>query len=553
MPASEVSAPCGDGGDRRDAAPSRSALARRVRRDRLAVAVFAATLMAAAIRFEAFETYTTLARGYERFQLDELVSLLAILPVALVAYIWRRHRDLRGELAAYTCLEEELRFRAEHDALTGLRNRRTFTQRLISSLGTTTTDAGFTAVLLLDLNHFKEVRNTLGHHIGDELLREVGDRLRGAVRPQDTVARMGRDEFAVLLTGLASVEEAEHIAERLQDAFVAPVLLPDLSLPVEACLGIAVAPVDGADAALLMQRADIAMNQAKRQHSRTARYHATSDTSCPERLVLLGELRFALDFDELILHFQPKVELATGRVRGVEALVRWEHPVRGLLFPDVFIPAAEQTGLIRPLALRVLDLALAACQRWRADGLDLTVAVNLSARNLLDLALPTDVRDALARHGLPASSLELEITESMAMADPVRAMRVLGELHAMGVLLTIDDYGTGHSSLAYLQRLPVDHLKIDKSFVTTMTSDGGNAVIVRSTVELARHLGLDVIAEGVEDQPTVGRLLELGCHSAQGYGLGRPAPAEEIPALIVRVEALLREHHAALETRASRP
>ena len=190
--------------------------------------------------------------------------------------------------------------------------------------------------------------------------------------------------------------------------------------------------------------------------------------------------------------------------------MRWQHPVRGLLYPDVFIPAAEQTGLIRPLALRVLDLALAACKQWRAAGLDLTVAVNLSARNLLDLALPEDVREALGRYGLPASSLELEITESTAMADPVRALRVLGELHEMGVVLAIDDYGTGHSSLAYLQRLPVGHLKIDKSFVTTMSADGGNDVIVRSTVELARHLGLDVIAEGVEDLETVRQLAELG-------------------------------------------
>jgi len=526
-------------------ANSGAALARRVRGDRLAVAAFVVVSLLVASRFSAFEVYARFAAEHENLELDEIVSLLAILPLALVAYIWRRHRDLKSELNAYTILQEELRFSAEHDALTGLPNRRVLTKRLTAALTRTHPGAELTAVLLLDLDHFKDVNDTLGHHIGDELLREVGKRLRSAVRPQDTVARMGGDEFAVLLTELDTTDEAEQIAQRLQDAFLEPVQLPDMSLPVEASLGIAIAPTDGTDADLLLQRADIAMYQAKNQHTRTERYFASSDTSGPDRLALLSELRFALDFDELIVHFQPKVELAAGRVRGVEALVRWQHPVRGLLYPDAFIPAAEQTGLIRPLSLRVLDLSLAACKHWRAAGLDLTVAVNLSARNLLDLALPTDVRNALARHGLPASALELEITESTAMADPGRAFGVLEELHKMGVVLAIDDYGTGHSSLAYLQRLPVGHLKIDKSFVTTMHTDGGDAVIVRSTIELARHLGLDVIAEGVEDEQTIGQLRALGCHSAQGYGLGRPAPVEQIPALIAYVESVLEDQRAA--------
>jgi len=516
-----------------------AALVRRVRRDRFAVAVFVAVATCASARFEAFENFEAWAADWEHYQVDEIAFLLAILPAALMAYIWRRHRDRRSELAAYAALQQELRFSTEHDALTGLTNRRILTQRLARALDASPAGGGLTAVLLLDLDRFQEVRNTFGHHTGDELLRRVADVLRCAVREQDTVARMGRDEFAVLLPDLVSAEEAEHIAHRLQEALASPVQLPDMSLPVEASLGIAVAPADGTDAGLLLQRADIAMYQAKIKHTRTARYTPDSDTGGPERLLLLSELRFALDLDELVVHFQPKVELATGRVRGVEALVRWQHPTRGLLFPDVFIPAAEQTGLIRPLALRVLDLSLAACATWRAAGLDLTVAVNLSARNLLDLSLAADVRDALARHGLPASALELEITESTAMADPVRALRVLTELDNMGVVLAIDDYGTGHSSLAYLQRLPVRHLKIDKSFVMTMATDSGNAVIVRSTVELARHLGLDVIAEGAEDLEVVRTLVGLGCHAAQGYALGRPAPAEAIPELIATVEASL--------------
>ena len=530
-----------------DARPGRSAaqLSQRVRRDRFAVAAFVVAAVCVSVHFEAFEVFATWAAQWEQYQVDEIAIPLALLPVALGGYIWRRHRDLRGGLAAHTALQGELRFSAEHDTLTGLPNRRMLTERLASAMVTTGADARLTAVLLLDLEHFRNIRNTLGHRIGDDLLREVANRLRGAVRAGDLVARMGRDEFAVLLIGLESEQEAENVAQRLQHGFAAPFRLLDMSLPVEACLGFAIAPRDGADAGLLLQRADIAMHQAKSEHTRTARYDPARDSSGSERLVLLSELRFALDLDELAVHFQPKVKLSTGRVEGVEALVRWQHPIRGLLLPDVFIPAAEQTGLIRPLALRVLDLALVACQGWRAAGLDLTVAVNLSTRNLLDLSLPADVRGALARHGLPASALELEITESTAMADPVRALRVLGELAEMGVVLAIDDYGTGHSSLAYLQRLPVRHLKIDKSFVMTMASDGGNAVIVRSTVELARHLGLDVIAEGVEDLGVVRQLTELGCHFAQGYALGRPAPADAIPALIASVEASLVSAHPA--------
>lgn len=269
---------------------------------------FIAVALALAVQMSAFEAYADFSASYEQYELDEIVSLLAILPIALLAYIWRRHRDLSSEMAAYALLQDELRFNAEHDGLTGLPNRRLFVQRLTAALAPPQAADGMTAVLLLDLDHFKEINDTLGHHIGDELLGEVGERLRCAVRPQDTVARMGGNEFAVLLTGLVGAEEAEDIAKRLQEAFAAPVQLPDMSLPVEASLGIALAPEDGTDADLLLQRADIAMYQAKGQHTRTARYLAASDTSGPERLVLLSELRVALDLDELVLHYQPKVE-----------------------------------------------------------------------------------------------------------------------------------------------------------------------------------------------------------------------------------------------------
>ena len=520
----------------------RTAVPRRVRRDRWAIALFVVVATVASVVLEAFESYAVFSARYERYELDEIASLLAILPLALAAYIVRRHADMGAELAARVTLEHDLVWSAEHDALTGLPNRRLLTRKLAEALAPGAEGSGLTGMLLLDLDHFKEVNDTLGHHVGDELLRQVGGRLAGAVRPQDTVARMGGDEFAVLLTGLDTPEEAMDIAERMHDCLSTPVLLHELSLLVEGSLGVALAPLDADGADLLLQRADIAMYDAKSHQTRIARFCADSITGGPERLALLSDLRRALDRDELVLHYQPKVHLSLGRVTGVEALVRWEHPQRGLLAPDLFIPAAEQTGLMRPLLLRVLDLALGAVTDWRADGLDLTVAVNVSARNLLDLSLPTDVAQALARHGLPGSVLELEITETVAMADPARALQVLTSLHRDGIVLSIDDYGTGHCSLGYLQRLPVSQLKIDRSFVTTMTTDASNAVIVRSTIELARHLGLDVVAEGVEDTATVRVLAELGCHSAQGYGLARPAPAEAVPALIGLVQDLVRLH-----------
>ena len=411
------------------------------------------------------------------------------------------------------------------DELTGLPNRRLLSDRLDRAL-TLGARKGFTsAVLLIDLDRFKEVNDTLGHDYGDELLRSVSARLASAFRASDTVARLGGDEFAVLLTEVADEQSAVAQAERCLTLLREPFVVRGFSLGVDASIGVVLSPHHGRAASELLRAADVAMYEAKAGRLGVLVYDRSLDGHSPGRLALLGELRRALQEDQLMLYYQPKVDVALGQVTGAEALVRWQHPERGLVSPDEFIPVAEGSGLILPLTMYTLEVAVAQARAWLDAGNAIQVAVNVSPRCLLEPGLPGQVRKVLDRHGLPARLLRLELTESTVMADPQRALASLTELRDLGVAISIDDFGTGYSSLSYLKQLPVDELKIDRSFVADMLADGHDAVLVRSSIDLGHNLGLAVVAEGVEDEETLLALSALGCDIVQGYHLARPMPA----------------------------
>jgi len=422
---------------------------------------------------------------------------------------------------------DSLRHQATHDALTELPNRVLLQDRLTQALADAARDATPIALLLLDLDRFKEINDTLGHHVGDQLLQRIGPRVLELLRGADTMARLGGDEFAVLLPG-AEEAAATALATEILAALAVPFMLEGQSLDVGASIGIALAPAHGDDAATLLRHADVAMYVAKRGHQGHAVYDPAQDGNNPLRLGLMGELRAAIAQGELLLHYQSKLDHTSGRVSGVEALLRWPHPVHGLIAPDQFIPLAEQTGLIAPLTWWVLETALAQCQTWARAGLLLGVAVNLSARTLHDLALPARIAALLATYGVPAGLLTLEVTESALMADPTRALNVLTQLAEQGVCLAIDDFGTGYSSLAYLKRLPVHQLKIDRSFIQHLVEGGADAAIVASTIGLGHHLGLRVVAEGVETAEAWQLLAASGCDVSQGYHLSRPVTATEL-------------------------
>jgi diguanylate cyclase (GGDEF)-like protein len=449
--------------------------------------------------------------------------------VALAEHASLAINDARTVRAMNKTLTDAMH-QAMHDDLTGLPNRAYFYERTDQALRHAARNGTATAVLLFDLDRFKEINDALGHKYGDRVLRDVGPRIRRGLRDGDTLARLGGDEFCVLLPHVQGVQAAVEVAERVMAILEEPFDLDGMTLAIEASCGIAVAPADGNSAGLLLQRSDVAMYVAKNSHGHVVRYEAELNVNSPARLSLLGELRNAIARKQLVLHYQPKANLRSGHIHGVEALVRWQHPTLGLIQPDEFIPPAEHTGLIKPLTTWVLNTALCQLRDWRERTdqpflADLTMAINVSVRNLLDDAFPAEVAAALDRWHVPAEVLELEITESAFMADPVRAHRLLSELSASGVKLSVDDYGTGYSSLSYLKNLPVDQLKIDKSFVLQMIDDPDDAVIVRSVIDLGHNLGLQTIAEGIEDLDTWRELTKLGCDSAQGYYLARPMPA----------------------------
>ncbi|MFL6139850.1 MAG: putative bifunctional diguanylate cyclase/phosphodiesterase [Frankiaceae bacterium] len=437
------------------------------------------------------------------------------------------------------------------DELTGLGNRRALYERAPASL--LSLDASRSAaLLLLDLDRFKEVNDSLGHHAGDLLLGYVGQRLSACVRgAEDVLVRLGGDEFALLLVG-TDAATAEQIAARMRDVIADPFIVDGVTVRAEASVGIAMCTAGSADLPTLLREADVAMYQAKARRVGVSRYSADDDMlGGHERLDLLEELRSAIENRSLVVHYQPKVDAQTLNVTGVEALVRWQHSVRGLLYPADFLPLVEDAGLMRDLTTAVLEQSLDQVARWRAGDRLLTVAVNLSASSLVDLDLPDRVLRMLTERGLAAECLELEITEDFLMADRQRAREILASLRSQGIRVVVDDFGTGYSSLAYLKELPIDELKLDKSFVKSMAEDGRSAAIVRSTIGLAHSLGLRLVAEGVENSETADELARSGCDIAQGFFFARPLPADELedwlddhgheiepPAGLVTVDAL---------------
>jgi diguanylate cyclase (GGDEF)-like protein len=423
--------------------------------------------------------------------------------------------------------------RAFHDALTDLPNRLLLNERLERALAKARAEGESALLILVDLDDFKEVNDTLGHGYGDRLLQAVTARLRTALGEDDLLARLGGDEFAVLPAVPCGVQRGRDVGEAIVAALEQPFEVDGILLDVRASVGLASYPEHGAGPEELLRSADVALYVAKASQRGVEVYSPGQDHYSVDRLMLAGQLRRGLTAGEIVLEYQPKFPLRGGPAVGVEALARWEHPTLGRIGPDGFIPLAEQTGLISQLTTIVLRDAIGQCASWRAEGLDLRVSVNVSPRNLLDPHLPGEIHQLLGAAGLPPQSLQLEITESRAVPSGRVALGVLEQLRTMGISLAIDDFGTGFSSLVQLQRLPVDEIKIDRSFVSRMMGSESDAAIVRSTIDLARNLGLVVTAEGVEDEPTRRRLADMGCDLAQGYELCRPLPAERLAEVVV--------------------
>ncbi|HUK55142.1 MAG TPA: EAL domain-containing protein [Nitrospiria bacterium] len=421
-----------------------------------------------------------------------------------------------------------IKYLAYYDPLTAFPNRILLLEHLQRAIVDGRQAKHAVALILMDLDRFKEINDTLGHDHGDNLLYQVGSRLKRVLFEPDIVSRLGGDEFAVMLPRLAAAEHITVVVQKILKALEDPFMIEKLPIAVETSIGIALYPDHGADAETLFQRADVAMYEAKRTGSGYTLYAAELDQHSPRRLALMGALRKGIERNQLFLHYQPKVSLTTGRVIGLEGLVRWRHPEYGLIPPEQFIGPAEQTGLIGPLTQWVITTALNDDRAWRDAQIPLTVSVNLSTRSLHDSRLPVQLAEWLRLHGGSPERLELEITESAIMADPGQALEILFKVYEMGVRFSIDDFGTGYSSLAYLRKLPVDAIKIDKSFVINMASDPNDLVIVRSTIELGHNMGIKVVAEGVENKETYQRLIELGCDAAQGYYMSRPLPLAEL-------------------------
>jgi diguanylate cyclase (GGDEF)-like protein/PAS domain S-box-containing protein len=445
-------------------------------------------------------------------------------------------QDLTRRKAAESALRAQAELnqhQALHDALTGLPNRTLFHDRIGQALHRARRSDASVAVLMLDLDRFKEVNDSLGHAAGDALLIEIGRRLDGMLRASDTVARLGGDEFGVLLPDQTSLADVAIAAERVRAAIQEPAIVHGLPLSVDTSIGIALYPRDGRELESLLQHADAAMYHAKNGNTGIAFYEPSRQEGDPVRLTLVGELRRALDERELTLYYQPKARLADGTVHTVEALLRWNHPARGLVLPGEFIPIVQQTGLIEPLSRYVVDLALRQCRAWLDAGLRLAVSVNLAARNLTDGEFPAVVERLLAEHGIDGTLLQIELTESAMLADAGRSRQAIERLAALGARISVDDFGTGYFSLTQLRNLPVSEVKIDRSLLS-------DDVIVRSTIELGRNLGVDVVAEGVETAEAWERLTSLGCTFAQGFHLCPPLPADELAAWCGRHVALDR-------------
>jgi diguanylate cyclase (GGDEF)-like protein len=435
----------------------------------------------------------------------------------------RFQRFSEAVLAETTALE----YQALHDTLTGLPNRMLLQDRLEHAIAQSLRDQHSMAFLLMDLDRFKEINDTLGHHIGDRLLQETAKRIGELLRKSDTFARLGGDEFAVLLPATDS-KHAKTVCRKIVEAVEKPFTIDKLCLRVGVSIGVAMCPESGEDATTLLQHADVAMYIAKRGGLGFTLYKPEQDEHSISRLGLVGELKDAVERNQLELCYQPMVDIRSGRICAAEALVRWNHPTLGQIAPDEFIPLAEQSGVIRDLTMWVFHNALLQWSRWHQDGIELHMSLNMSVRVLQDKELPGKVRRLIEHHGIEPSWLTLEVTESAIMSDPVTARRVMCRLADMGLKLSIDDFGTGYSSLAYLKQLPVDTVKIDKSFVTQMDQNENDAVIVRATIDLAHNLGLKVVAEGVESEDVWDLLDMLGCDVGQGFLIRRPIGAGEL-------------------------
>ncbi|MGZ4807235.1 MAG: putative bifunctional diguanylate cyclase/phosphodiesterase, partial [Ilumatobacteraceae bacterium] len=414
------------------------------------------------------------------------------------------------------------------DALTGLPNRTRLAERFAHALDAGRRDNHSSALLLVDLDRFKEVNDTLGHDVGDKLLTLIGPRLATVVPEIATIARLGGDEFAVLLPHVDGLTMAIDVAAEVNHALSTPFEVEGIDLSVEASIGVVMSGIHGGDAASLIQHADVAMYVAKDQGIGVFAYRPDLDLHTPARLALLGELRRALESSDFELHYQPQVSLSSGEFFGAEALVRWRHPTRGLVMPNDFIPLAEHTAFIGPLTTRVLTIALTQVRQWLDAGHRIRVSVNISARNLADDRFVDEVIDLLDRHRVPTDLLGLELTESAIIAEPIAARQALMRLHEHGIHIAIDDFGAGYTSLSQLGSLPVTELKIDWSFVSTMDTDSGNGLIVRSVIDLGHNLGLRVIAEGVETEHVLSILADEGCDIAQGYLLARPLTPDKL-------------------------
>jgi diguanylate cyclase (GGDEF)-like protein len=453
-------------------------------------------------------------------------ALGMLMAIGLFARARRRVFVTELERSLLRSQVDERGFEADHDELTGLLNRRGFFGSLRATI---TAEDLRVAVLLLDLDGFKEINDTLGHAAGDALLQQIGLRLRAVLREGDEIARLGGDEFAVLVDAEGTTtDDAAEIGRRVRATLAAPFEVSGLSLQVRASVGVALFPEHGTTADELLREADIAMYQAKQNRTGVAVYASSADPRGGQTLQLSSELERALGSGELVVHYQPKADLQTGAITGVEALVRWQHPERGLLPPDAFVPIAERTGLIRLLTLQVIRRGLEEQARWFAEGIDVPLAVNLSIANLLDTDLPRDIATLLADMRVRPGRLKLEITESYLVTDPTLIHSNIQELCAHGVGLALDDFGTGYSSLTHLRRLPIDEIKIDRSFIKDLESDSDDAVIVQSTIDLAHSLNLTVVAEGVETELAWRKLRDFGCDQAQGFYLAKPMPPQAL-------------------------
>ncbi len=470
-----------------------------------------------------------------------------VAPLAFARQMFTRTHSLQVATNELATKQAENEHQAMHDSLTGLPNRVLFQKRLTEAIDAARTREERIAVMLMDLDHFKEVNDTLGHHFGDQLLKEIGPRLSTVLRDGDMMARLGGDEFGVLLPDLPDDEVAFSIAGRLLEELAVPVSVEGLALDVAGSLGIAIFPTHGQSAESLLRRADVAMYSAKEAGGGYETYTQRMDQHNPARLTLVSQVRPALEREEFEMYFQPKVRLNDGRVAGAEALIRWNHPERGLVAPDEFIPLVEKTVLLGPMTSYVMEHVMRQWRAWADQGMAIPIAINLSPRSLLDRNLPEEAAALLERFDMPASFLRMELTENFLMSDSGRSNAVLDGISEVGISLSIDDFGTGYSSLGYLKRLPIDEIKIDRSFVMDMHADGDDYMIVRATVDLGKNLGLRVVAEGVEDRETFDRLADFGCDEAQGYYISRPMPLEEFDRwLSVRTpDAIVHEGAAA--------